>query len=348
MIHSLPNGDFFERTKASLILHFAGSRKVLSTSPLNGGYREDLTHVFNHDCLYGTDGYIRMKGDTYREHMLNTVKEIGLDPGTCAGLETAAQMRNASIKSMSGGGVTVTAVTTAGVQFNAARAGDEASWEENSDVARPHPAGTINTILCISSDMSEGAMAGAMVTCTEAKTVALQELVIPSCYSPGLATGTGTDGIIVVADAGSPKYLTDAGKHTRLGEMIGKCVIASIKEAIDKQTGWNASYMHDAVIRTQRFGVDAADIPSDVRYKKKYVVAAGLIAHLLDELNWGLIDEEEADFGARWVLEGCNGMPPYDDVSSSGADETRKKILDSWKDFCKNNYCLNNNMEDLT
>ena len=93
LIQRLPNGDAFERTNASLILHFAGRRKVLSTSPLNGGYREDLTHVFNHDCVYGTNGYARMKGDTYREHMLNTVSEIGLDPRTCAGLETAAQMK---------------------------------------------------------------------------------------------------------------------------------------------------------------------------------------------------------------------------------------------------------------
>ena len=336
VIRRLTNGDFFERINGSLILHFSGCRKVLSTSPLNGGYREDLTHVFNHDCLYGTAGFVQMKGATYREHMINTVKEIGLDPATCAGLETAAQMWNASVKSMSAGGVEVTAVTTAGVAFNAVRAGDEATWEETGTVPLPHPAGTINIILYISSDLSEGALAGAMLTCTEAKAVALQELAIPSCYSSGLATGTGTDGIIVVADAQSPGYLTDAGKHTRLGELIGKCVIASVKEAIDKQTGWNVFYMHDAVMRMNRYGFDQSDIPSPARYRKKYVVAAGMIAHLLDELNWGLINEEEALFGARWVLEGCREMLPDYDGSLSGTDETQKKILDSWKNFCNN------------
>lgn len=334
--HKLQNGDVFERTAASLILHFSGRRKVLSNSPLNGGYREDLTHVFNHDCLYGTDGFVRMKGATYREHMLHTVKEIGLDPLSAAGLETAAQMKNAVTISLSGGGVCVTAVTTAGVDHNAVRAGDTASWEEKSDVPVPHPPGTINTILCISTDLSEGAMSGALMTATEAKAAAMQEFAVPSRFSSGLATGTGTDGIIIVADAQSPKYLTEAGKHAKLGELIGKCVLTSIKEAIDKHSGGTAAYMHDAAMRMERFGVKPSEIPSELRGRKEYVVSAGMLAHLLDELDWGLITEEDAIFGADWVFRSCNGVLHCEDGLLSGKAGVRAMILNSWRALFNN------------
>jgi hypothetical protein len=38
------------RYEQSIVTFFTGRRKVLSTSIYNGGYHEELTAVFNHDC----------------------------------------------------------------------------------------------------------------------------------------------------------------------------------------------------------------------------------------------------------------------------------------------------------
>ena len=70
---------------------------------------------------------------------------------------------------------------------------------------------------------SEGTLLEAFMTATEAKTVALNNLKIPSQYSNGYATGTGTDGLAIFSNLESETFLTNAGKHSKLGELIGNC-----------------------------------------------------------------------------------------------------------------------------
>jgi len=72
-------------------------------------------------------------------------------------------------------------------------------------------------MLVIDADLPPGIMARALVTCTEAKTAAIQELMAGSNYSNGLATGSGTDQTIVIANPASELYFEGAGKHSKLG-----------------------------------------------------------------------------------------------------------------------------------
>ena len=48
-IYTLPSGDEVHRFDYNIVIPFKGKRRVLSTSPYNGGYRTDLKRVFNHD-----------------------------------------------------------------------------------------------------------------------------------------------------------------------------------------------------------------------------------------------------------------------------------------------------------
>ena len=59
-IATLPAGDPVHRYDQCLVVPFAGARRVLSTSPMNGGYREDLTAVFNNDMNPGPGMACRM------------------------------------------------------------------------------------------------------------------------------------------------------------------------------------------------------------------------------------------------------------------------------------------------
>ena len=69
--------------------------------------------------------------------------------------------------------------------------------------------------------MPPGILARALVTATEAKTAALQELILGSRYSSGLATGTGTDQILAISDPQAKLMISDCGKHTKPGELLG-------------------------------------------------------------------------------------------------------------------------------
>ena len=159
-----------------------------------------------------------------REHTYNV---LGLSPSTTSLLFTGADMDNLSIKKRSYGTLVVYALVTAGVRGNALRT--------SMDEGRYIEPGTINIILMTSRKLSPRAMARAIITATEAKTAALQDLDIRSTQDPRdwQATGTGTDEIIVVSGDGSPADV--AGGHSKLGQLIAEAVYAGVKEAISRQ-----------------------------------------------------------------------------------------------------------------
>ena len=179
-------------------------------------------------------------------------------------------------------------------------------------------------MLFISADLPPDTLARALVTCTEAKAAALQELLTPSRYSSGIATGSGTDGSILVCDAESPVKLTYAGKHCKLGELIGCTVIAAVKEALFRQTGLGASRQLSLFARMERFGVSRGRVlevlPSGFEKRAdalssdpRRAVFASLYAHLLDQLQWKMIPDAEAREAAGVLLDAM-GFPrvPFD------------------------------------
>ena len=307
-----PCGDEAHRYNKSVVLTFAGPRRVLSTSPFNGGLRRDLKQVFNHCCNPGEGMACLMRAPTYEEHLSLVAKDLGLDPQCCAGLSTAASMDMMAIKTECWGSVDVTAFATAGVEVNGGRVGDPALWDEECSLAA-HPAGTINILLHVGCDLSEGALTRGLITCTEAKTAALQELMASSRYSRGLATGSGTDGAVLVAVSGAPVRLTDTGNHSKLGETIGRTVMDAVKEALRLQTGLCPEMQHDLLRRMDRFGVteDAlwaryrdrsgmldrphfSDVLHGLSRRGEFVALLSLCAHLMDQTLWGLLSPPEA------------------------------------------------------
>ncbi len=351
------NGDELHHYKKTLVLVFGGERHVLSTGPNNGGFRTDLQAVFNNDMNPGPGMAVRLRADTYSGHMdLLAWDDLGLDPAHCSGLGTSADMENVSIKSMSFDDFTVTAIVTGGIKNNGGRVGDPASWHESSGKAGEVKHGTINIMLHIDVNLDSGTLARAMVTATEAKTAVLQELLAPSRYSSGIATGSGTDGIMVICDPESEVTLTNAGKHTKLGEYIGRCVMAAVREALDKQSGLNPDYQHDIINRLDRFGMTEDSLW--IKYNKKYnkagelsrarftdrldrikkgqglVTWISLYAHLLDQLNWGMLSEEEVDLAGRTIREQISGL--YEVAFSSTGVEEADNLTDRMMDQIQN------------
>ncbi|WKY46467.1 adenosylcobinamide amidohydrolase [Eubacteriaceae bacterium ES3] len=313
IIYTLPTGEKVHRYLKSIVIPFTGKRSVLSTSHINGGYQEDLRCVYNHDSNPGAGMACSMKADTIDEHMKIITKEIGLDPETTAGIATAASMDNVAIRAESFDEIEVTAIVTGGIEVNGGRVGDSASWHEKNGKHEQVKPGTINIILHINGNLPAETMTRALVTCTEAKTAAIQELMEGSKYSNGLATGSGTDGTIVIANAESENIYNFAGKHCKLGELIGRAVKSAVKEALYLQTGLCPELQKSVIRRTQRFGISHEKLweafarkeqvikPDYIEALEKIdripelVVASVLYVHLLDQLNWGLLSSAEIE-----------------------------------------------------
>lgn len=345
-ICTLSNGDKVYFYDKSIVIFFNGKRKVLSTSVYNGGYHEDYVAVYNYDAKQGSGMPCEVLADTYVEHMRLISKRLALNPDMVSGMGTAASMENAVVEKMSYKDLQVTAIVTAGIETNGGRVGDPSDYYKPID--KPDKFGTINIMLVLDCDLPAGALTRALVTCTEAKTAAIQELLAGSNYSNGLATGSGTDQTIIVANPESELYFENTGKHSKLGELIGKVVIKAVKGALEKQAGLNATMQHNVFRRLKRFGV----LPSvmwaeyqectEENIKPVYLVAAENLAkdkamltytsiyiHLLDQFLWELIDAEEMQLAGQSILDTIASFYNVEGEQISKADVD--SMLDAWK-----------------
>ncbi|AEH60634.1 Adenosylcobinamide hydrolase [Methanosalsum zhilinae DSM 4017] len=90
--------------------------------------------------------------------------------------------------------------------------------------------GTINIIIVARANVSEGAMAGAIITATEAKSKALIDMGFDFL-------GTTTDAVIIATENVAQKKLQNieySGSYTDFGSKITKAVTKCVKESIRK------------------------------------------------------------------------------------------------------------------
>ena len=221
--------DFRNKTVA---LRFKTPMTVVSTLE---GQRDNITTVANHYFPPPSWGLGHEQGiDALRK---STEGVLGLDAASTAMLFTGADMDNLAVVKKSFKEMEVTALVTAGVETNAMRMGaDEGLFYEPERAVRTKP-GTINVLLLTNMQLSPGAMTRAIISATEAKTAALQDMDIRSSASPLLnqATGTGTDNIIVVEGAGL--RIDSSGGHTKMGELMARAVYEGVRKAIFLQNG---------------------------------------------------------------------------------------------------------------
>jgi adenosylcobinamide amidohydrolase len=242
---------------------------VLSTSVRHGGQVEYVRHLVNHQSCEGA-------GHTERAHAITSrgqeayhdavCDELALPRDATVMMGTAANMQYAALTIQRDDDVEIAAVVTAGVQTNATCAGDPAGWCERADglskVAAT--AGTINIMLLVNAPLTPAALARTAVTMTEAKSAALQRLAVPSCYSPDLATGTGTDQFCIAAPMHGRAPLTSASPHMKFGEIVGVAVRDATAEALRWQNGLEASYTRGIFHALGRYGLKEITIVDDL------------------------------------------------------------------------------------
>ncbi len=230
-----------EGTRAQIIYHqfqgievktflasFAKERRCLST-------REGFKKVKVVANNYNPPPLWEFVHQNYNAYVNKILSDLNLSSAKTAMLLTGADMDNLVVKKEEYLEFKVFALVTAGTKSNAQRIGvDKAGSLERE--GRFETLGTINVIVLTNALLSEGAMARGMITLTEAKVVALEDLDIRSSYDPEIrATGTGTDNAIIVSGQGARiDYL---GGHSKMGELMAKAVTSAVKEAIFKQNG---------------------------------------------------------------------------------------------------------------
>jgi len=201
----------------TLIVTFPTSYRVLSWAPLNGGLVEARA-ILNHQV--DIHEYPTLEPETYLSSLaqrLNVEEPV-------VGLMTGVLMERLARKVIHTNALLLECFATVGLS-NALAVGDPPTYEE-------HP-GTINLIIVLNQSLSPSTLVEAVQIVTEAKVQGLYAAKVKSTVTNALATGTGTDCVAIACPPGKPTYQY-CGKHTRLGELLGRVVGEAIEEGIQR------------------------------------------------------------------------------------------------------------------
>ncbi len=337
------NGVELHRGDKIIYARFLEPHMVLSTCRAAGGLRRDLEYVLNYQSCEPAKHKRRLFRLEPQACQKMICEPHGLPAAKCAAMGTAANMHHAAFVTKKFRELKVTAVVTGGVETNAGRAGDPASVMENPDGFEKLPPadripgpGTINIMLFISRPLTEAALVRTIITATEAKTAALQELAVNSRYSDGLATGTGTDQIIAAAPDREGFRLTWAGKHSKLGELIGRAVKRAVKETLARQNGLTPMGQCSVKIHLERFGCTGTSMRAGIASYLKTeqaallqnnfsavirdpltVAAIAAMAHIRDKFSWGILPSScwPEIMGAAAAQTACAVSGRYDKMA---------------------------------
>jgi adenosylcobinamide amidohydrolase len=192
---------------------------VPSSAPVRGGWCEA-------DCIVNRRVPVDYHEADPQQDTVRWLIRHGFEPRRTVALMTAARTEDAVLTRVDGEGFCLTALVTAGVG-NAVRAGRPGFSDD--DRWRP---GTINTILLVDGNVTESAMVGAVVTATEAKAAALQDLRVTDSEG-NIATGTSTDAVVIARICRTRDRVHHyAGTVSPLGRAVARAVYDAVAEAV--------------------------------------------------------------------------------------------------------------------
>lgn len=335
------SSDLFDVIKqdAALIVHLKKDNNLLISSWINSGYQENMDYVVN-QTLDGED-YDEMIAMDYATFQKKCMNNLGLNPLKSTGITTSACMDNHAISTQEYNDLKVTSIVTAGADNNGIKAGDPSSFYEYNHNYKLN-IGTINIITIIDANLEPGALVTASITATEAKTSVLQDLKLESQFSTNIATGTGTDGICIVSNKSNGNHIENAGKHSKLGEIIAKSVQEATRKALYLQTEMCIEYQKSVLNRLSRFNIDfdtfynkTTDI-SKIDYAIKFndfnnnvgnIAYVSTIINLIDEVQTNLLDLDEVIIPIKSILELFSH--PVDNRKLNSIEDILDYLIDS-------------------
>lgn len=234
----LKSGGILRVTDTYLGISFEKERFSLSTAIFGGGFKK-INHAVNQKLTVFYPSPEKFPGGSVSEYLRLSLIDHGYAPEKSSSLLTAAKMEWHSHKTFCCHDLLLDAVTTGGVEKTAARAGSAPLYEESS--GKFAPVGTINIIITVNGSLPEWTMVRSLISITEGKTAALQDLGIADVNTGAVATGTCTDGVTLICDPNGPVY-TDAGTFSVLGALLAQAAYQTVFDCLETyDQPWNQS-----------------------------------------------------------------------------------------------------------
>ena len=280
------------------VVELSKPHRVMSTSAINGGESSSIKFLINHQSMEASGDnkrFTRQLSLGRKGYHLATAQQLGLPENEIALMGTAANIQQMAQVTKTFKGLEITAFVTAGVRGNAQRAGDPTRWfqtlegeriknrpverrgeklkranklseDVKNETAKLDYDGTINIILMINKAVAAGAQSKLLMLATEAKSAALNELAVASKVSSHLATGTGTDQLIVASPTSVNEIaLPSASGHLKIGELAGATVKEAVLKAIRWQNKLDPVNSGNLIHALERFGLTYSRLSNGLR-----------------------------------------------------------------------------------
>lgn len=215
----------------TLIIDLKRLHRIISSAPRGGGIVRARS-ILNHQVPANPSTFERSVQRTWDDpaRYLGRLAVRMKCHMPCVGLMTAVPIRQVVVDREQWGPLWVECFCTVGVT-NAVRAG-ESPLSTNPMDGRQE-AGTINIILVTNATLTMTALVGAVQVATESKTGTLIKNRVPSrSRKTSLATGTGTDAVVVASSLEGVHKVPYSGTHTEMGTLIGRVVTRCVQKGL--------------------------------------------------------------------------------------------------------------------
>ena len=237
--HTKSGGVRYRVCGATLVIDLAKPYRIVSSAPRGGGIvrgRSILNHQVRANPVMPGGRSVGEWSDPAR--YLGRLARNVRAAMPVVGLMTAVPMTHLVVDREESGSLLLECFCTVGVT-NAVRAGEPVRSRPERTPDRDQ-AGTINIILVTNATLTIPALIGAVQVATESKTATLIKHKVPSAYEKAaLATGTGTDALVLASSLAGNHKLQYSGTHTEMGAMIGRLVGRCVERGLRRFAGRN-------------------------------------------------------------------------------------------------------------
>ena len=220
---------------------------------------------------------------------------------------------NVRVSTMEFGRTSVTAVAFADVRSGLVRAGEH---PQDGD-------GEVKVVMLVDAEIPESAMARALITITEGITAVMQDLRLR--YDGLSASGSVDQDITVLCRKDCGLYLRGAGNHCKLGELLGRATIESVRESA-YANGCSIDSRKSVIRLMSEYGypIDIAHPSKEKDSDPKAINAVESIIRINECIEWKLIPSED---GKRAMINIIRTVFDRYDESSDPMEMLQSAVL---------------------
>lgn len=216
---NFPQSFSIEQNENYIYLQFNHPLRTISNGVIGEGIQ-----WLKHFCNFHVEKHYNCSEPA--KDIYSWMKKYHIPHEQSVGMMTAVKLEDMVVSTKRVDDISIMAVVTAGV-------GNAVDISSKDEARKDVKIGTINTMVFIDAHFNDGALVNGIMSATEGKVKALQDLQVKDPLSNTLASGTSTD-CLLLAVTQYGERTPYAGSGTPVGKGIGEVVYEATVKAVKK------------------------------------------------------------------------------------------------------------------